>query len=296
MLDLLAGEGTLEDIWRLVRKKESFFFVDYLMRFVQRLLGEDVEIVKRLAEPYLPAVVKLLKNGDPLQRARAARILSMLGLKRYSVVVEEALDDSSPLVAMIAARALARQGHPQYVAAILDRLHRFANWSQSYLAAMLVNVGPKAAAILRETLIDPVKDERVRTVAADALRELNDLDAGDLATSVLRTESGRDLVAASLRLIGEVGRPEHLKDVRPLCKSDDFVVRAQAFKVLGAIGGVADLAILRQGMDDESPWTAIQAAWGLKEAGGEHILHELAASSHPRSELAQQVLAESNAE
>ncbi|UCD37265.1 MAG: HEAT repeat domain-containing protein [Fidelibacterota bacterium] len=292
VLNILTGESTYGAVRELVGHHESVFFIDYCQRFAQRLSGEEADIIRRLIEPYLPALAQRVQKGDPPQRARAVRTLSMLGFEQYHEVIEAALDDPSPLVAMIAARALSQRGSPECIAAVMERLHRFGNWSQSYLASMLTTVGPKATPVLRYTLLDPQKDARVRTVAADALRALNDLEAGDPVTAVLTEETDRDLTAAILRLLGKVGRPEHLQNVRPLVKSDDFVVRAQALRVLGELGGASELEILKRGLEDESPWTTIQAARGLREAGGENLLRELAARDHPRSELARQVLAE----
>jgi hypothetical protein len=45
-------------------------------------------------------------------------------------------------------------------------------------------------------------------------------------------------------------------------------------------------------MDDPSPWAAMHAARGVREAGGERILAEIAESSHPNAELARQILFE----
>lgn len=295
LLNMLAGVGSYERVWRLVRPKEALFFVDYCLRFARRLRGAEAQTLMRLSEPFLEGIAQRLARGDSAQRARAVRTLSTLGFERYAALIETALDDPSPRVAMIAAQALCRQGQPGSVAKVIDRLHRFRNWSQSYLASMLTSAGPDSAALYRKALLDGDKEARVRAVAADALRALNDLEAGDFAASVLKVETERDLVAATLRLLGEVGRPEHLSNVRRLCESDDFVIRAQALSVLGALGGSSDLQLLKHGLEDESTWTAIQAARGLKAAGGEQILQELGASDHPRNGLALQVLSEGRA-
>ena len=129
-------------------------------------------------------------------------------------------------------------------------------------------------------------------VAADALRALNDLQAGDLAAQVLETHLDRDLAAACLRLLAEVGRPEHLEPVRRLCLSPDFVIRAQALRALGTLGSPEDLPLFGAGMEDETTWVALQAARGLLAVGGEHVLLGLAAAELPGSELARQVLIE----
>ncbi len=292
ILDLLTGVQTAEDVKKQVGKQESLYFLDFLQRFAQRFRGAEAAVITQLAAAYLPMLAERVKDADPPRRARAIRTLSVLGLEPYAETVRAALDDPSPLVAMIAARALAGMEHPEYVEAILDRLHRFEDWSQNLLASMLTSMGPDVTPALRRTLDDREKIPRVRAVAADALRDLNDLAVGDQAALILDTETDQDLLAATLRLLGVVGRPEHLEPVRRLCRTDDFVVRASAFGALGHLGSRADLSLLRSGIDDESPWVALQAARGLKEAGGEQLLEELVADDRGHSTLAREILAE----
>ena len=292
ILDLLTGVQSAEDVKKQVREQESLYFLDFLQRFAQRLRGTEATVITQLAESYLPMLAKRAKDADPPRRARAIRTLSILGLEPYTETVLAALDDPSPLVAMIAARALARKDHPQYAEAILDRLHRFEDWSQNFLVSVLTSMGPGVTPALRRTLVDRDKLPRVRAVAADALRDLNDLAVGDQAARVLETETDRDLLAATLRLVGVVGRPEHLDPVRRLCRSDDFVVRASAFGALGHLGSSEDLPLLRSGIDDDSQWVALQAARGLREAGGEQMLDELMTAGRSRSTLAREILAE----
>ncbi|MCH7858880.1 MAG: HEAT repeat domain-containing protein [Candidatus Marinimicrobia bacterium] len=292
ILDLLTGVQSIEDVQKRVGKQESLYFLDFLQRFAQRLRGAEATVLKQLAAAYLPVLAERAKDADPPRRARAIRTLSILGLEPYGETVRAALDDPSPWVAMIAARALAGMDHPEYAEAILDRFHRFEDWSQNLLVSMLSSMGPGVTPALRRTLGDRDEVPRVRAVAADALRDLNDLAVGDQAAGVLETETERDLLAATLRLLGVVGRPDHLEPVRRLCRSDDFVVRASAFGALGRLGGNEDWSLLRSGIDDDSPWVALQAARGLTEAGGEEILEELIAAGRSRSILAREILAE----
>ena len=157
---------------------------------------------------------------------------------------------------------------------------------------MLAAVGPGVTPALRETFSDLDKPPRVRAVAAEALQELSDFAAADFAALVLETETDRDLIAASLRLLGRVGRPEHLASIRALCTSSDFVIRAHAVSALGRIGEEEDIQPLRQAFEDPSQWVAIHTAWGLKEAGCVKVLREIAESEHPRADLAREILTE----
>ena len=169
ILDYLTGDKTEDSTHARITRKDHLYFLDFLLRFSERLRGAEADAITRLAEPYLPSLIKHATKGDPTQRARAVRTFSNLGVARYAENIKGALDDPSPLVAMIAARALARKDHPEYASALLDRLHRFANWSQSFLTSLLTAMGPAAALPLRQTLKNPEKIPLIRTVAADAL-------------------------------------------------------------------------------------------------------------------------------
>ena len=295
LLALITGDTTPEQIQNQVEPGQNLFFVDFVLRFAQRLRGVEAAIITALAKPYLPQLQARIHQADPARRARAIRTLSILALEEYYPDIINALDDDSPLVAMIAARALAREDHPEFAGEILARMHRFANWSQSYLASLLTSLGPAVTPDLRAALTDSGNETFVRVVAADALRSLDDLATADIAAQVLSEEQDRELVAACLRVLAAVGRPQHLEPVRRLCTSGDSMIRAQALRALGSLGGPEDIHLMEQAIADESPWVGLHAARGMLTSGGEERLYVLAASEHPARELARQVLMESSA-
>lgn len=294
ILDVMTGERSPDDTRQFVAAHEALYFVDYLLRFANRFRGREAAVITELARPYLPRLAARLDKADPSRRARAIRTLSILGREEYADVIVAALDDPSPLVAMIAARALASQDQPQHAAALLARLDRFDTWSFNYLVSMLSAMGPAVAPQLRRTLGDTQAPPQTRAVAAGALRELNDYESGQIAARVLETETERELLAAALRLVGDVGSPEFLGPIRRLARTDDPVVRGLALRALGRLGTDDDLLLLRQGMEDQSQWVALHAARGLRQAGGNHLLEELVITGHSKSDLARQVLAEGN--
>lgn len=116
--------------------------------------------------------------------------------------------------------------------------------------------------------------------------------AGDLAAEVLPTTQDRELATALLRLLAVVGRPAHLPMIRERCGSQDIIVRAEALSALGQLGDEDEIPLLTAAMDDPSPWVALHAARGVKAAGGEAVLGEIAESGHEHARLAGQVLFE----
>lgn len=289
---ILAGEVTPFAAWKRVRPKDRLYFVDFLLRYADGLPGEDQQILVETAGSFLTHVAGHMRKVDPERYARSIHTLGLLGLETFSPEIIAALDDPSPLVNMVAARALLRNGRLDYVEAVLRRVERFQGWSSGFLASMLASAGPEAVPLLRQVFSDVAKPAWLRAAVADALLEQNDAATADIAARVLQTERDRELVTAALRLLKRTGRPEQSAILRELCYSPDFVIRAHAVSALASLGNARDIQQLRRFFDDPSSWVAIHAAWALKEKGGEGVLRELVASRHPRAKLALQVLAE----
>ncbi len=290
LLELLAGDLAPAALAVEVAGRDRLRFVDFLLRFARRLRGAERETLIALAAPFLDDVAPLARRGSAETRALAVLMLGALGPERHAATVLAALNDPSPLVAMTAARTLARQGHAEHVGAILERLPRFAEWSPGFLASMLAAIGPGAAPALRALLADARRTPGDRFVAAEALRAMHDLEAADPASAVVATASDPDLLAAALRLLGAAGGAAHASTVRAACGSADPIVRAQACAALGAIGSAQDTALLRAALDDSSPWVVLHAARSLRNVGGDAVLRAVAAQ--PGADLVRQAAAE----
>jgi HEAT repeat protein len=289
LVEALAGDRSREEVAAAVAPADALRFADFLVRFARRLRGAELEVVRQLAEPLLPLVARRLSAGSAERRARAVQTLSLLGPGPFGPSLIRALEDPSPLVALVAARALASRRQPAHTAAILAHLHRFERWSPHYLASMLAGMGPHAAPPLRIMLADAAQPALTRAVAAEALRMLKDLAAADVAAAVLPATADREVLAACLRLVAALGRAEHLDRIRPLLASGDDVVRAAATAVLAQLGGAGDTSALRHGVGDPSPWVAMEAARGLRRIGALAVLDEVAASGLPGAAVARQV-------
>ena len=294
LLDFIAGDITADALRTRISRDDSRYFIDYLTRFARRMRGSERKMVEELAAPYLPLIVRQLRSRQAATRSRAVRSLSLLGLKSYAPEIIGALDDASPIVAMTAARELSRRENPQYAPAVLLRLERFRDWSPAFLAAMLAGIGPDAATFLRGTLANERQPSSVRAVAADALRALNDIPAADVAATALVRERQRDVIAAALRLLKQCGNAKHATAIRPLAHNPDDLIRAQALSALGTLGDSRDVSTLTAALSDPSIWVASHAAQALLANAGRSVLDGIAASAHPRADLARQVLVEAS--
>jgi HEAT repeat protein len=292
VLDVLVGDRSATDVRLVVHAGEEKAFVQFLVGYSRRLAGVDRTLVLRLAEPYLWSLREDLAAGHPEVRARAVQVLSELGFEDHIVAVIGALDDPSPLVATVAARALTRPGYPELASEVTRRLERYAGWDRGFLAAMLARAGPGITPTLRAILTDEQRSDRDRSVSADALRMLNDPESAAAAVEVLARSDSTEVVAACLRLLRQVGRREHAPTIRRFADSERFAIRAHALSALGVVGGESDLGTARRALFDPSPWVALHAARALTELGERGTLRSLARMSHPRSELAREILGE----
>lgn len=292
MLDVLAGSARPEVLSALVLETDHDDFLSFLSGYARRLRGEERTTVRKLAAPYLPGLSRQAVEGTPEERGLAVQALSGMGMPEYAGTVARALDDESPVVAMLAARGLFRPGQEKYFPTVLRRLGRFTLWSRSYLASMLAGGGALTAPLLRKMLADEGEDALVRAVATDALRILNDLPSVPVAVELLEDVEDRELLTGCLRLVRHLGHREHLDAVMRFVTASDPVVRAAAVGAVGALGSKEDVPILQSLLDDEAYWVSLQAARGLMAMGEIELLRRLAASTGPWAILARQVLSE----
>jgi HEAT repeat protein len=292
VLSAVAEPALVPSVQALVTEDDAIQFLQFVIEYARRVRGEERGVLRDIVQPFLPHMAMRVGARSTEMRAWAVQVLGTLGLPKYADEVVAALDDSSPLVAMVAARALARAETPQYAEAVLARLDRFADWDRLFLASMLAAIGPSASEAFRRRLADEDLAPWIRAVMAEALRLQGDFLAGDVAAQVIAATGERQLLASALKLLTAVGRPEHAEAVRRHRASSDAVVRAQALRALGALGGTQDVPALVDAMNDPSPWLALYAARSARDAGGTEALADLVATGHPGAKLAEQVLAE----
>ncbi len=292
ILDALTAPDSAQELHEAVAEGDRILFLSFLLRYHRRVDGEEREVISDLARPYLPLLLPKLSDRSAETRGRAVQTLAELGLPEYFDALMHALDDDSLVVEMIAARSICRRGVVEGLPEVLARLTHFSLWSRQFLTSMLVMSGPDAAPLLGEVVRDRARTVRERVVCLDALRELNDLSAIELASWILSDEGDAELFSSALRCMEALGFESHAPLVRPHVQAVDAVVRAAAVSALGALGSEVDRSLLLACMEDESSWVALGAARGLSALGGRDALVRIAAGDDNGATLARQVLAE----
>jgi hypothetical protein len=291
ILEVLGETEEPGKLLSLVGPNEEFEFLMYLYSYARRVRGEEADVIRELAHPFLPVAAEEVSEKGK-RRAQAIRILGLLGMPEYAPTLVEAMDDPHTPVALIAAESLLRPGSQKHLTPLLARLDRFGSWHPFVLARLLADVGPGAAPVLRPILMDPSQSRKARIVVIKALRRIRDIESADLAADLVATEDDQDLLVESLRLLAEVGDSRHRGSLVPLLQRPEFPIRSQALRALASVGNSMDMGYFRDALADPSPWVALEAARGLKALGGEAELNALAVSKGPLSTLALQVLEE----
>lgn len=292
LLEVIDGDAPPSSLDALVSFRNARLFVGFVLRFDRVLGAEEREILRSVIRPHLPTLLPDVRRGNPERRARAVQTLARLGLPEHSEAVAAALEDPSPFVAAIAARGLFHREYPEHLAAVLSRLGRFSAWSRGYLVSMLAAGGGPAVPLLRDLMTDGDREPALRAAAADALREMNDLQAVERAADILDGGPQPELTVACLGLLGHAGHGGHAALVRRYAKAHEPTVRSAALAALGTVGNDDDAALLREHVDDTSPWVALAATRALFKLAGPAALSGVSDAGSRARTLAEQVLAE----
>lgn len=291
LFSLIAGDTDPEALADDVPEGHIEHVLELCARFAQRLTGSDLRRLERFAERHAWRPARQLTQADVETRARSVMLLSAIGGRRYEHALLTALDDPDPMVAMVAAQAVARRGLADQVPRILERVAAMGVWSPAFVARIVASFGSAASPPLLGVLADSDRSSTERSTAALALAQLHDPRAADVAVRVLLGgEDDRDLVTACLRIVEEVGRPTHLSPIRRLLAHQDFAIRARAAAALGSMGTTADAARLVPLVADPSRWVALNAAIGLRKLHRDDLLRTIAAEEGPASPVAVEAL------
>ena len=293
VLEALNGTRSVESVQQLVGPGEALYFIEVLASLARRLPEAERGPLVLLAAPFIDRLTPRLSHHDEAIRVRAVQTLGLLAFGVHATKLLRALDDRSPLVALHAARALSRPGNSALAPQVLQRLPRFTRFHLPLVAAVIAGLGLDAVPALLAAYGDERLPPAARIILANALRLLSAREAAGVAVRYLAVGGDRDLAAASLQLLGDLGAAAHLGAVRPCLRSDQELLRVHAVLAISKLAEPAQLAELEPMLDDPSPRVAFQAARALRRLHDGDTLRGLAAGSGRPAELAAAVLAES---
>lgn len=274
-----------------IPENEARHVLEIAGRFARRLRGPDREKVQKFAAPIVGLLEERLTSGSQDSRAAAVELLGLLAPNSYSASIVAALNDPSPRVSLVAARALLHPDTTNHTPAVLRQLHRYSTWSPSLVSSMLEQAGSGALPDLRRYLGDAKNATWARAVVAGALQRLSDPQSAAVAADALESDDP-ELAVACLRLIGTVGSSLQADAVRRLAQHPVFFVRSETAAVLGHIGDDSDIEAIASMAGSDVPWESIHAVRALLDLGQHSMLEGLSAGHGQGADSAREALQE----
>jgi hypothetical protein len=116
LIGMVSNDSDPEALREEVEAGERDAVVEIAWSVARRVRGADRERVRRFASPLLSGTIADLGSRRAETRARALQIVSCLGEERHEAIFVTCLDDPSPLVSLVAARALCQPSRARWVA------------------------------------------------------------------------------------------------------------------------------------------------------------------------------------
>ena len=293
VLNVLSGDLAPRSLAARVRPHEAEDALHLLVRYALRLSGSSREVLAQAARPFLRQARALLSARHPERRALGVHTLGLLGGPAERDRIVGALADRSPGVAMVAARALAQSGDLGTLPAVVSMLDRFGAWGTPAIASMLAQYGTAGGGLVALRLVDPGASDGLRVACAEALRRTGFQPALAAVEPLLqpRARAPREVRAAVLRLVADIGSTQQAALVRPLLDDPDPVVRLHALGAIGALGNPdQDAPALTAALGSDDAWVALRAAGALRRLGRADLLRDAALHDAPGAPAARHVL------
>lgn len=257
---------------------------DHAFAMLPKLKGDSRRQISALLRSRGAAVgaIRLTRSPSTSRRCRGAFRLGLLGDPAHVDVLVPLLQDASPLVRRVTARALGALGNPQAVVPLLEALGDVPGSGRDLIHA-LHRIGLPGAPVLREclamTLEEPSHHPRRAGVAATTLGHLEDIGSVTLLVRALDCPD-EEVAVAAMGALGRIGSPEAIPALTGHLFDHSETLRLEATRALGAVGSSVAGDALLEVLESNDPAVARDAAHALVKLGPSGM-HLLEASSAP---------------
>ena len=290
LLDYLAGDLYIDEIHKDLSRRDEPVFIELLARYAGQVQGHERSMIEDLAAPLLSSIAQKASSKKTGIRARAVRLLGILGLPRYRDTIIFALNDSQLPVRMAAAQALIHNPNCQDVEAVLDHLDQFDEVTDNYMSSLLACAGIEAQPYMRIFMAMTDPPPALRAIAARALLLMKDYEAAEMVSEIISPEMPPRLMITCFDILAELGNTTHAQSIRNLLPLNEAPAFAAACRALGQIGNESDLPTLVLGMEDPSPWVNLAAGRALGNLKAVKELEHFLDEDFLRAELAREIL------
>jgi HEAT repeat protein len=265
----LMNDGELTDVRATLRSVHPYAAFRSLARLATQQVTFERQQVLAAAlrdEPWVNAILSHAKSRLWWRRFDCARLLSVVGREDDAHLIADLISDKSPAVRLIAIDAAARLKAQPLLQRELDTLPLRQDAVQAYqFAALARHPGPVGQALIERLTPDAPLQSLVAWIdAAGALASPAALDrVRDLA--VHESPVVRLHVARALR---RHAQPETPPVLLRLLKDQDWRVRGQAARALGALRCGGAINDLMRSARDFSWWVRYRSALALAQISG----------------------------
>jgi HEAT repeat protein len=228
-------------------------------------LTSRLDVIRILEERGLIAkALRRSKSRHKWTRAHAVRVLGELRVPASVPAVLKALEDRDPDVRNVAARALGRMNLQATDEALIALLGRHDQAVSARIAAMCIEIGPRTAPLLIQTLREG--SPKARFWAARILGEIREASAATPLGEALQ-DPEPDVRSAAARALGVIADRATTTLLQTALGDPIWFVRAHAAEALGRIGDPLMANPLARVLGDRSWWVRRNALDALVRLG-----------------------------
>ncbi len=182
-----------------------------------------------------------------------------------------ALDDISPRVRIIAAKALVDMGADLSVTQVIEKFSVSGAANPRSLREIVRKLAPHSVPeLLRISIAEQTHSELARLLAIDALGTAHDYTVLPYLRSLFVSDSV-NIRAEVLRALTNIGHPSALPVVMMGLADDTWIVRSQAAICAGRIGLHDTIPLLADHLEDPEWWARYRAASALRQIGDDGL-------------------------
>ena len=243
-------------------------FQKFLTRYHATLAGQEAEALRDL---YLNLDVsgslpKRLKSRHATVRAQAAQEVGIFRLPEHLEAVLPLLNDPVPYVAHLAAQALTMRQDLRFARPVLDWVLREEHYQRERILRVLEGFGPELLPWM-ELHLEPAEEAPEGWILFALLAGAHRHRESAARLLTLIEMPNLEIQAAALKALAALADPLTYPWVQPLARHAAWLIRAQAAKALGLIGGPDAIPALIELTGDPVYEVRRNAAQGMADLG-----------------------------
>ena len=239
--------------------------VEMLLSSVAKVRGEAQETVARVMDEagFTAYYLRRLGGRRTRERAIAAEVLGEMRAVSALDALLTTLRDRSPVVRVVAARALGKLSQPEAVHALMDE-YALGRLPSGIVASSLLGMGPAGGPALQSLL--HAEESSVRALAATLTGLLDWTPAGDDLLALLRDDDA-NVRARAAESLGRLGTETATGPLLALLRDAEREARVTSAEALGQLGDPAAVEGLATTLADEQHDVRLAAAAALGSLG-----------------------------